>query len=168
VIIDSSGRKPHLLAVDVIMIIKHRQQLVAQVARGAKRSRPYVEIAEVAAWICQPAGQLSERDPATADVQRRIEVATDRIELAAREVIIGNFADQEEVPLTEVDRELLDRPAEVPRLLVAHMLDGVDSETVTIGKRDPVHEHPSRKLSAPGESRARSRMSSESVRRNSA
>ena len=51
VIINGARREPQLLAIDMIMIIKYRHQLVAQVAMGAERSRPDIKAAEVATRI---------------------------------------------------------------------------------------------------------------------
>ena len=46
-VIHGTDCKPELLTVDVVMIVKHRHQLVAQVAMGAKRGRPHVKAVEV-------------------------------------------------------------------------------------------------------------------------
>ena len=46
---------------------------------GSERGRPYVEATEVMARIGQSSGQPAERQPTTPDVQRRIQVSTDRI-----------------------------------------------------------------------------------------
>ena len=54
---------------------------------------------KVMARIGQSSGQLAERQPTTPDVQRRIQVSTDRIEVAVGEVVIGDLADQKEIPL---------------------------------------------------------------------
>jgi len=51
------------------------------------------------ARIGQSSGQLAERQPTIPDVQRRYQVSTDRIEVAVGEVVIGDLADQKEIPL---------------------------------------------------------------------
>jgi len=66
---------------------------------GSERGRPYVEATEVMARIGQSSGQPAERQPTTPDVLRRIQVSTDRIEVAVGEVVIGDLADQKEIPL---------------------------------------------------------------------
>src|SRR5215217_6537091 len=144
-IICGTGGKPELLAIDMIMIIKDRHQLVAQVAMGAERRRSNVEAAEVRTGIGQTSRQLPECEPPVTDVQCRVQVAPDGIEIAVGEVIVRNLCNKEEVALSKVGRELLDRPAKVPRLLVADMFDGVDPETVAIGQCDPVHVRPGKK-----------------------
>ena len=138
-IIAGTSRKPQLLAVNMIMIIKHGHQLVAQIAVRSERRRPSLETAEVASRVGQSAGKITKCEPAATDVQRGIEVPADRVEVAAGKVIVRDLADQEEIPFAEVGGELLDRPAEVPRLFIAHVLNGVDAETVAIGQCDPIH-----------------------------
>jgi hypothetical protein len=98
-IIGGTSRKPQLLAIDLVMIIEDWHQFVAHVAMGLERARPHVEATEVMARIGQSSGQLAERQPTTPDVQRRIQVSTDRIEVAVGEVVIGDLADQKEIPL---------------------------------------------------------------------
>ena len=94
-IIDGTSGKPQFLTVDMIMIIKHGHQFVAQVAMGAKRCRSHIKAAEVAIRITQTAGQVSKGQPAAADIQRRIQVSSHSIEVAVGEVIVWNFADED-------------------------------------------------------------------------
>jgi len=66
---------------------------------GLERARPYVEATEVMARIGQSSGQLAEPQPTTPDVQRRIQVRPTAFEVAVGEVVIGDLADQKEIPL---------------------------------------------------------------------
>jgi hypothetical protein len=82
----------------MIMIIEHRHELVTHVAMRPERRRSNIEAVEVAARIRQSLSQIAERQPTTADVERRVQVSTDRTQVATGEVVIGDLTNQEEIP----------------------------------------------------------------------
>ena len=89
--------------------------------------------------MLQPFGDLVERKPHLADVERRVEVAFQRFEVAVLIVVPpGDLSDQQKLLFADVGGELLDRPAEVARLLQRDVLECVDAESVAVGQCDPV------------------------------
>ena len=95
----------------------------AEIAVRPHDGKPRHESVEIGACWRQPLCNISKRQAHFADIQRSIQVALQCVEVACcGKIAPGDFADQEEVRFTKVGSELLDRAAEIARLLERDML----------------------------------------------
>ena len=94
----------------------------AEIAVRPHDCQPRHEPVEIGARWRQPLCNISERQAHFADIERGIQVALQRVEVACcGKIAPGDFADQEEVRFAQVGGELLDRAAEIARLLERDM-----------------------------------------------
>ncbi len=134
-------REAQLGPEDVIVVVEDRDVPVADVAVRTDDRPAGVEPVEVGARRPPSLGHGGQGRSHLADVERSVEVAIEHVQVAVLgEVTAGDLAGEEEVLLADVGGELLDRPAERPRLVERHVLEGVDPEPVAIGQGDPVLE----------------------------
>ena len=133
------AREAYLLAEDVVVVVEDRDVLVAQLPVRAEHGVARVEAIEVRHRRLQALGHAAQRQPHFADVERRIQVLRQHVQVAVRVVIAaGDLANQEKVLLAQVRRKFFDCAAKVARLLERHVLERVDAEAIAVRERDPV------------------------------
>jgi hypothetical protein len=123
----------------VIVVIEDGDVPLAEIAMRTHFRAAGIEAVEIAAGVTESLGYIVQDGPHGADVERRIQIATEHIQIAIlREIAAGNFAHEQKIVFAEVGREFLDRAAEVSALFEGHVLERVDAVAVAVGQRDPV------------------------------
>src|SRR5829696_6642014 len=123
----------------MIVVVENRDAAVAEHSVRAEPGELRIEGTEVLRRLGEPLRDRGERGAGLTNVEDGAEVSFERPEIVlSREIAAGDFADEKEVLLAEIGRELLDSAAEIAGLLDRDVLQGVDPEAVAVGERNPV------------------------------
>ena len=132
-------REPDLDPEDMVVIVEDRDVPLAKIAVRAHLRVARIEAAKVRLRVRQAFGDVLEGGPHVTDVERSVQVAPEDVEEPVlSEIAARYFADQQEIGLSQIRREFLDRAAEVAPLLERHMLQRINAEAVAVAQRDPI------------------------------
>jgi hypothetical protein len=102
-------------AADHVVIVKDRDVVAARFAMAAEDVVP-LELIEEMARVDRAFGQHGEPRGRVADVERRVEIATEDFQIVARHLrSAGRFSDEQEILLADRLRIFADAAAEVAR-----------------------------------------------------
>src|SRR5262245_28442130 len=133
------GRKSELVAEDVVVVVQYRNVPPPKAPVRSHHGVARIEAVEIPAGRVETFGDAVQAHSHLADVERRIQVHPDDVQVAVFVVIAArDLPDQEEIAFAQVSGVLLNRAAKFVRLVEAYMLERVDAEAVAIGQRYPV------------------------------
>src|SRR5499427_6958387 len=133
------GRKSELVAEDVVVVVQYRNVPPPEAPVRSHHGMARVETVEIPAGRVETFGDSVQAHSHLADVERRVQVHPDDVQVAVFVVIAArDLADQEKIAFAQVRGVLLDRAAKSVRLVEAYVLERVDSEAVAVSQRHPV------------------------------